>query len=167
MMRQALNEEGKLARQGFTGDDAESRMPFVHTLLGQGRLEQFILDSIHENSSLEVERSVVAEGLNFNEIDQEDHSAYPIAVQLRTVDSEDCSSKVENGVAMKDPSSETNGISSQTHKEPKVEIVKARYLLACDGARSWTRGQMGLSMEGSSTDYVWYVQDQESYMDSQ
>lgn len=140
-------------------------MPFVHTLLGQGRLEQFILDSIHENSSIQVERGVVAEGLNFNELDQEDHSAYPITVQLRTlnpqapangaVKAQNGPIMLENGIVNREPSEESNGVPAQVQSEEKVEIVKARYLLACDGARSWTRTQMGLPMEGSSTEYVW------------
>lgn len=140
-------------------------MPFVLTALGQGRLEQFILDSIHGNSSIKIERSVVAEGLNFNEVDQEDHSAYPITVQLRTLDSEKPVNgeahvpngpvKVGVGVAKRDPCYGSNGIPSQSHNEEKIVIVRARYLLACDGARSWTRSQMGLPMEGSSTEHVW------------
>ncbi|KAJ5375968.1 hypothetical protein N7509_012854 [Penicillium cosmopolitanum] len=164
-----LNEEGKLVRQEHSGENTESRMPFVHTLLGQGRLEQFILDSIHENSSIKVERGVVAEGLSFNELDQEDHSAYPITIQLRTLNSEKPVNgethaqngpiKLENGIVNRQPSDESNGVPPQIQREEKVEIVKARYLLACDGARSWTRTQMGLPMEGSSTEYVWGVAD--------
>lgn len=152
-------------RQEHSGENTESRMPFVHTLLGQGRLEQFILDSIHENSSIKVERGVVAEGLSFNELDQEDHSAYPITIQLRTLNSEKPVNgethaqngpiKLENGIVNRQPSDESNGVPPQIQREEKVEIVKARYLLACDGARSWTRTQMGLPMEGSSTEYVW------------
>jgi phenol 2-monooxygenase len=154
-------------RQEHSGENNESRMPFVHTLLGQGRLEQFILDSIHENSSIKVERGVVAEALNFNELDQEDHAAYPITVQLRTLNpknpvngeakAQNGPIKLENGVVNRQLSDESNGVPPEIQREEKVEIVKARYLLACDGARSWTRTQMGLAMEGSSTEYVWYV----------
>lgn len=156
-------------RQGFVGDEAESRKPFVHSLLGQGRLEQFILDSIHEHSSIKVERGVIAEGLNFNEADQADHSSYPITVQIRTIGSEEKATngvangqngeaETENGVLKGSSNPDSNGVTPHAHSEKeKIEIIKARYLLACDGARSWTREQMGIPMEGSSTDYVWYV----------
>lgn len=40
-----------------------------------------------------------------------------------------------------------------------TEKINAKYLLACDGAHSWTRRQLGLPMEGEQTDYVWGVID--------
>lgn len=55
---------------------------------------------------------------------------------------------------------ETNGAAaSATHETPKsitngtsepktsVETIKAKYLLGCDGARSWTRQQLGIPLE--------------------
>lgn len=162
-----MDEGGKLVRQGFEGDNGQSRKPFVHTLLGQGRLEQFILDSIHENSSIKVERSVAAEALQFNELDKDDHSAYPITVQIRTLEAEKAVNgevhaqngvlEAKNGMSKKNASDDSNGVTPQSNGEEKIEIVKAKYLLACDGAHSWTRRQMGIPMDGSNTDYVWYV----------
>ena len=38
-----------------------------------------------------------------------------------------------------------------------VQTVKAKYLIGCDGAHSWTREQLGLKMIGEQTDYVWGV----------
>ena len=40
-----------------------------------------------------------------------------------------------------------------------VEIIKAKYLIGCDGAHSWTRSQLGLSLEGESTEHIWGVMD--------
>lgn len=167
MDEQRLDDTGKLTRQGIYGDNPESRKPFVHTLLGQGRLEQFILDSIHENSSIRVERGVLAEQLSFDEASQDDRSAYPITVHLRTIEP----AKLSNGHAhaaneeaglqnslAEYHSRESNGTAPEEwHHPPNIEVVKARYLIACDGARSWTRDQMGIPMEGSSTDYIWCV----------
>ena len=39
------------------------------------------------------------------------------------------------------------------------ETIHAKYMLGCDGAHSWTREQLGLRMEGESTDTVWGVMD--------
>lgn len=39
------------------------------------------------------------------------------------------------------------------------ETIKAKYLIGCDGAHSWTRTQLGLSLEGESTEHIWGVMD--------
>lgn len=65
-----------------------------------------------------------------------------------------------NGIAPcatdKNPKSTTNG-----GPEPKsdVETIKAKYLLGCDGAHSWTRQELGIPLEGSQTQHVWGVID--------
>ena len=35
------------------------------------------------------------------------------------------------------------------------EIVRAKYMIGCDGAHSWTRNQLGYKLEGEQTDYIW------------
>ena len=37
--------------------------------------------------------------------------------------------------------------------------MKARYLIGCDGAHSWTRRQLGIKMLGDQTNFVWGVLD--------
>jgi flavin-dependent dehydrogenase len=39
------------------------------------------------------------------------------------------------------------------------EVVHAKYMIGCDGAHSWTRRQLGFSMEGEQTDFIWGVLD--------
>lgn len=39
------------------------------------------------------------------------------------------------------------------------ETVKAKYLIGCDGAHSWTRRQLGIQLEGEQTDLIWGVLD--------
>jgi len=115
---------------------------------------------------IRVERGVLAERLTFEEAYQNDHSTYPITVHLRTIDSGKLTNghihaangqaDPQNGVAINQSPGEPNGTSPEEQDgKPNIEVVKARYLIACDGARSWTRDQMGIPMEGSSTDYIW------------
>ena len=52
--------------------------------------------------------------------------------------------------------STTKGISEP---ERSVETIKAKYLLGCDGARSWIRQQFGIPLEGNQTQNVWGVID--------
>lgn len=40
-----------------------------------------------------------------------------------------------------------------------LETVKAKYLIGCDGAHSWTRRQVGIELRGDTTDHVWGVMD--------
>ncbi|CDO68377.1 hypothetical protein BN946_scf184815.g24 [Trametes cinnabarina] len=39
------------------------------------------------------------------------------------------------------------------------EIVKAKFVLGADGAHSWVRKSLGISMDGEQTDYIWGVVD--------
>ena len=63
----------------------------------------------------------------------QDHAAYPIAVTVRHSPDEDGSVPCEE--------------------------IKTKYLIGTDGAHSWTRGQLGFTMEGEQTDFVWGVVD--------
>jgi phenol 2-monooxygenase len=42
-------------------------------------------------------------------------------------------------------------------KQGSTEIVRAKYVVGCDGAHSWTRRQLGYQLEGEPTDYIWGV----------
>ena len=48
---------------------------------------------------------------------------------------------------------------SKKSDENQIETVKARYLIGCDGAHSWTRRQLGIKMIGDQTNFVWGVLD--------
>ncbi|KAL8958998.1 MAG: hypothetical protein Q9183_005721, partial [Haloplaca sp. 2 TL-2023] len=62
---------------------------------------------------------------------------------------------------------ESNGTDqSQTPKRKHSEVeespishetIRAKYVIASDGAHSWTRAQLGFQMEGEQTEYVWGV----------
>ena len=138
-------------------------------LLHQGRIERFFLDHIkkHSNNTLGVERAVVPESLHIAEDLCDDHSAdnYPITVQLTHLTERD------TGPAQSDESTASNGlarsnladddtedlIARSRETQDKTETVKAKYLVGCDGAHSWTRRQLGFELEGESTDSIWGV----------
>lgn len=101
--------------------------PFHSQALSQGRIERIIQDAILAltNGSVVVERGVAAEALEYDKSLEQDLSSYPITVTLRK------------------------------EKENQVEKVKAKYLIGCDGTRSWLRGELGYKTEGSNTNTVW------------
>ena len=41
----------------------------------------------------------------------------------------------------------------------KGETVHAKYVIGCDGARSWTRNTLGFELQGESIDVIWGVMD--------
>lgn len=51
-----------------------------------------------------------------------------------------------------------NGTNGKIH-QGGIKTVKARYMIGCDGAHSWTRSQLGIKMNGEHTDFVWGVID--------
>ncbi|KAF8594284.1 hypothetical protein BDV93DRAFT_481954 [Ceratobasidium sp. AG-I] len=45
------------------------------------------------------------------------------------------------------------------HPDGKAETVRAKYVVGCDGAHSWTRVQLGIDMVGVTSNDVWGVVD--------
>lgn len=163
-------KNGTLIRQGTHTPAKVNESPYHSTLLNQGRIERFILDSIRQHSKLEVERGIIAESLEYDENLEDDPTAYPITVQLRTLDGDevkltgspgngDGSTTVHNGLDRSNLLVDDwdDLIQRSRSHQAKVEIVKAKYLIGCDGAHSWTRKQLNIPLEGSSTDHIWLV----------
>jgi 2-polyprenyl-6-methoxyphenol hydroxylase-like FAD-dependent oxidoreductase len=51
-----------------------------------------------------------------------------------------------------------NGISHENGPQctqPGVEILRAKYVIGCDGAHSWTRKHFGMPFLGQVTDSLW------------
>ncbi|EPS29458.1 hypothetical protein PDE_04407 [Penicillium oxalicum 114-2] len=164
--------KGNLVRQGPHCSRKVNESPFRNMLLNQGRIERFLLDSIREHSSLQVERGVIAEAFKYDCTKESGLDDYPITVTLRTLSDAEANPsdlRAEEGGSCKVASGVTRGnllqddweelISKSQAKETKTEIVKCKYLIGCDGAHSWTRKQVNIPLEGSTTDHLWGVID--------
>lgn len=68
------------------------------------------------------------------------------------------SSLVINEDTLNDPDSHPCVLSLR-HGDVAEELVRAKYVIGADGARSWTRKQLGFRMEGTRTRSVWAVTD--------
>jgi phenol 2-monooxygenase len=42
-------------------------------------------------------------------------------------------------------------------KAGSTERIRAKYMIGCDGAHSWTRRQLGFQLVGEQTDYIWFA----------
>lgn len=140
---------------------------FQEVVLHQGRIERLFLDSLKEHSDIEVERGVMPESLDIDKSKVEDDDACPITVKLRHLDDAEATPAQSSGSKVSDGLFRSNLAKDDTDdmirksqgKEGTSEIVRAKYMIGCDGAHSWTRRQLGSAMEGEQTDFIWGVLD--------
>ena len=142
-------------------------------MLHQGRIERFFLDSLKKHSSITVERGVIPESLQLDESKVKDTDAHPITVTLRHLTDEEATpaqgnSHITGEEAPQDGLFRSNLVADDTDDligkskgniVSTSEIIHAKYMIGCDGAHSWTRRQLGFSMEGEQTDFIWGVLD--------
>lgn len=124
-----------------------------------------MLDAIKEHSDLEVERGVIADSLNYDSNLEKNDDEYPITVTLRTLGEEEANPSVayggaegvRNGLFRSNttPDDWDDLIKKSKERPGNIETVKAKYLIGCDGAHSWTRKQLGIPFEGSTTEHIW------------
>lgn len=126
-------------------------------LLSQGRIERFFLDVIRDSSSIDVERGVMGESLTYDESLENDPQAYPITIKLRTLSEEEASPIPNPGTTPYRPARDDleDLAPKRKHDVGTIETVRAKYLIGCDGAHSWTRKQLNIPFEGSHTDHIW------------
>ncbi|KAE8153884.1 FAD binding domain-containing protein [Aspergillus avenaceus] len=156
------DENDRLKRQQRVRSDALDGLPYRTIALGQGRIERFILDTIAGNSDLQIERGVVTESLDYNEDMEENHDDYPITVKLRTLTEQEADTTSAHKSLLRDQlaSDDLADLTpSRKNKPGTVEILKAKYLISCDGAHSWTRRQLDIPFTGSTTEHIWGVID--------
>ncbi|OCL11154.1 hypothetical protein AOQ84DRAFT_199228 [Glonium stellatum] len=159
--------DGVIRRSDRLPDTIPGISRFTQIVLHQGRIERFFLDHLKKYSKIEVERGVLPESLEIDTSKVEDNFAYPITVKLRHLTDEEATpeqskaSKVEDGLFRSNLAADDTDdlIRKSRGKEGTAEIVRAKYMVGCDGAHSWTRRQLGFEMEGEATDYIWGVLD--------
>lgn len=167
------DEKGVIRRSDRIPDTIPGISRFQQVVLHQGRIERFFLDTMEECSDIRVERGVMPTAIEINESQVEDNDAYPITVKLRHLSEEEATPQqtatsangqaIQDGIfrsnLAKDDTDDLLAASRLNEKANKEETVHAKYVLGADGAHSWTRRQIGLTLEGESTDYIWGVLD--------
>ncbi|PVI04507.1 hypothetical protein DM02DRAFT_669105 [Periconia macrospinosa] len=164
-------EDGKIRRSDRVPDMPDGISRFYQIVLHQGRIERFFLDNIKKYSkdTLHVERGVLPESLDISENLCGDHSAdnYPLTVKLRHLTDEEATPAQSTSSTIQDGLFRSNMVEDDTddlirrskEKQGTTEIIKAKYMVGCDGAHSWTRRQLGFQLEGEPTDFIWGVLD--------
>ncbi|KAG1848094.1 FAD binding domain-containing protein [Suillus subalutaceus] len=110
-----------------------ARYPFELTL-HQGAIQDIFADSMI-SLGVKVERSTIPTSIELSKDENElmDPASYPVRVVLQRLD--------------------------KSEDEPREEIVHAKFVVGCDGARSWVRKQVGITMDGEQSDSIWGVVD--------
>lgn len=164
-------QDGVIRRSDQVPDVVPGISRFKECVLHQGRIERFFLDHIkkHSKDTLRVERGVLPESLHIDQDQVNDHSPdnYPITVQLRYLTEEEATPAQSNGSSINDGLFRSNLaeddtqdlIANSRQKDGSTETVRAKYVVGCDGAHSWTRKQLGFELEGEPTDHIWGVLD--------
>ncbi|PLN78147.1 2-polyprenyl-6-methoxyphenol hydroxylase [Aspergillus taichungensis] len=158
---------GGLHRHGGNRQyDLLSGSPYFPMGLSQARIERFFLDTIRECSDIDVERGIVAESLAYTEdVEIDESDTYPITVKLRALSEEEANAGLPYGdLRVIDrnnvPQDEWDDLTPKKTKNPgEKEVLKAKFIIGCDGAHSWTRKQLDIPLEGSTTEALWGVMD--------
>ena len=118
-----------IARSGRIQDTEDGLSEFPHVILNQARVHDFFLDVMRTSPS-RLEPDYACRLLDLK-IDR-DARDYPVSATLERLDAPG---------------------------ERKVETVRARYVVGCDGARSTVRRALGRSLHGDSANQAWGVMD--------
>ena len=122
-----------IVRSGRIYDTEDGLSEFPHVILNQARVHDFYLDAMRKSPNrLEPDYSRRVVGLTVDTDRSNDADAYPVTVQLERQDS---------------------------GNEGKIETVRARYVVGCDGARSAVRKSIGRELQGDSANQAWGVMD--------
>lgn len=114
---------------------------------------------------------MLPEDLNYDATQAEDNDAYPITVQLRHLTEQEAT-PAQNLTSIPDglfrsslAKDDTDDLINKSQGNVEgSETVKARYMIGCDGAHSWTRRQLGYELIGEATDFIWGVLGESAYL---
>ncbi|MDB5928855.1 MAG: phenol 2-monooxygenase [Polaromonas sp.] len=122
-------QQGSIVRHGRVQDTEDGLSEFPHVVLNQARVHDFYLEFMR-NSASRLEPFYSRQFLDLA-IDQNAED-FPVTVRLERTDAAHAG---------------------------KVETLKARYVVGCDGARSGVRKSIGRQLVGDSANHAWGVMD--------
>lgn len=166
------DETGGISRRSVIPDLIPGLARFQQVVLHQGHIEQYFTNSIGEYSggAAKVERPLLPIKITVDEENVKNATAYPIEVLVKDLSKDQLGKKTEqfgasvpNGLYRQfdgDQDSFYKDIEENPDADTNdYEIIECKYVLGSDGAHSWVKKQMGILMDGESTDFVWGVVD--------
>jgi phenol 2-monooxygenase len=127
-------QRDRIVRSGRVQDVEDGLSEFPHVVLNQARVHDFYLDVMRKSPArLEPHYARRLLDIQIDEaISGDNADPYQVTARLERVD--------------------------PAH-EGKIETIKARYVVGCDGARSVVRKSIGRTLHGDSANHAWGVMD--------
>lgn len=129
-----------IIRTDTTPDDPQGISEFPHLIVNQAR----VIDYFAEYAQRAPTRGDVDYGWEFVDLEVTGDGEYPVNVTLRRV-----SGHTGAGI-----NAEAAGVSLG-----ETRVVRAKYVIGADGARSAVRASIGGSLRGNQSDHAWGVMD--------
>ncbi len=123
-----------ITRGGWIKDTEAGLSEFPHVILNQARVHQFYLDVMSKSSTRltpHYSRQFVDLTIAHTHASKKSADEYPVTASFKVMDG----------------------------GEQRVEEIKARYVVGCDGARSNVRRALNVELKGDSTNTAWGVMD--------
>lgn len=133
--RPADDPQAGIVRGGRVDDTEDGLSEFPHVILNQARVHEFYLDVMRKSPAGLVPhygRRLVDVQVDPPASSGGDAAEYPVTARF-----------------------ESDG----PEQDRRIETVKARYMVGCDGARSTVRRSLGLELKGDSANQAWGVMD--------
>ncbi len=123
-------DSSRIARSGRVQDVEDGLSHMPHVILNQARVHDFYLDIMEKSPS----RIVPHYNRKFAGLERahDEVTDLPVTAQFERQDA---------------------------GNEGKIETIRARYVVGCDGARSGVRQAIGASLKGDSANHAWGVMD--------
>lgn len=123
-------DRSHIARSGRVQDVEDGLSHMPHVILNQARVHDFYLDIMQKSPS----RMLPHYNLKFAGLERaaDGTSDFPVTARFERMDA---------------------------GHEGKIETIRARYVVGCDGARSGVRQAIGASLKGDSANHAWGVMD--------
>ncbi|GKU20487.1 unnamed protein product [Fusarium langsethiae] len=167
--------DGIIRRSGRIPDTIVGLSRFQQVVIQQGRIERFFLDNIKKYSKdqIKVERAVLPEAIDIDKSNIESTEGFPVTVKIRHLSEEEATppqqataSKTQasdglfrSNLVFEDEVDNDSALSKAQDRDAVTETIHAKYVIGCDGARSWVRNQIGLELQGEASDFIWGVMD--------
>ncbi|KAL6916999.1 hypothetical protein FSST1_008494 [Fusarium sambucinum] len=167
--------DGIIRRSDRIPDTIVGLSRFQQVVVQQGRIERFFLDNIRKYSKdqIKVERAVLPEAIEIDKSNIESTEGYPVTVKIRHLTEEEATPPQQatasknqasdglfrSNLVFEDEVDNDSALRQAQDRDAVTETIHAKYVIGCDGARSWVRSQIGLELQGEASDFIWGVMD--------
>jgi phenol 2-monooxygenase len=128
-------DRATIVRSGRIQDTEDGLSEFPHVILSQARVHDFLLDVMRRSPSRmepSYSRCLLSVSVDAEDAGAMESDAYPITATVQRTDAEHVG---------------------------RIETIRARYVVGCEGARSTVRQAIGRVLEGDSANQAWGVMD--------